>query len=35
VQVVLSSTSCPAFAAAGSATSARGFGGRLSESTLH
>jgi hypothetical protein len=35
VQVVLSSTSCPAFATAGSVTSAAGFGGRpLSESTV-
>lgn len=34
-QVVLSSSTCPAFASAGRETSARGFGGRLSESPLH
>jgi len=33
-QVVLSSSTCPAFAAAGSEASARGFSGRLSESTV-
>jgi heat shock protein HslJ len=33
-QVVLSSSTCPAFASAGREMSARGFGGRLSESTL-
>ena len=33
-QVVLSSSTCPAFASAASGASARGFGGRLSESTI-
>jgi hypothetical protein len=34
VQVVLSSATCPAFASAAREASARGFGGRLSESPL-
>jgi hypothetical protein len=34
-QVVLSSSTCPAFASAGREASARGFSGRLSESTFH
>jgi hypothetical protein len=34
-QVVLSSTTCPAFAATGPSASRGGFGGRLSQSPLH
>jgi hypothetical protein len=33
-QVILSGSTCPAFAVGGSVTSAAGFGGRLSESTF-